>query len=191
MKRLVVLDRDGVINYDSDSFIKTPDEWLPIDGSAEAISRLTRAGYTVAVATNQSGIGRRLLGEADLDEIHTRMQQHIAAAGGRIDKIVYCPHLPGAGCDCRKPKPGLLEQLQDHYGVAMNQVPFIGDSERDLRAAMSVGARPILVLTGKGKKTLSMLKASGEPMEVFENLSAAVDALLQEPHHRRDQELRR
>ena len=180
MRRLVVLDRDGVINHDSDSFIKSAEEWLPIDGSAEAIARLTNAGFTVAVASNQSGIGRQLLSESDLGEIHEKMCQHIDNAGGRIDKIVFCPHLPDADCDCRKPRPGLLLQLQDYYNVDMHDVPVIGDSERDLRAAQAVGARPVLVLTGNGAKTQALLERSGEPMETFENLAAAADALLLE-----------
>jgi len=149
MTRLVVLDRDGVINHDSDAFIKSADEWQPIDGSAAAIGRLTRAGYTVAVATNQSGIGRGLLSNADLGSIHEKMQQQIEHAGGHIDRIVFCPHLPDEDCECRKPKPGLLEQLATHYGVSLRDVPVIGDSERDLLAAAAVGARPLLVLTGK------------------------------------------
>ncbi len=180
MMRLVVLDRDGVINHDSDDFIKTEDEWLPLDGSADAIARLSGAGYTVAVATNQSGIGRKLLSEEDLETIHKKMLDHVASAGGRIDKIVYCPHLPEAGCDCRKPRPGLLAQLQKHYGTDMSGVPFVGDSERDLRAALAIGARPMLVLTGNGRKTLQTIQETGEPMEVFENLAAAVDAMLLE-----------
>ena len=180
MTALVVLDRDGVINRDSVNFIKSPDEWLPLAGSAEAIARLNDAGYTVAVATNQSGIGRQLYDEDMLAAIHDKMRRHVAAAGGKIDKIVYCPHSPGAGCDCRKPSPGLLIQLRDHYAVEMNGVPVIGDSERDLRAAMAVGARPLLVLTGNGEKTLAALESSGESTEVFQDLSSAVDSLLQE-----------
>jgi len=180
MMRLVVLDRDGVINHDSDDFITTEDEWLPLDGSAGAIARLTGAGYTVAVATNQSGIGRKLLSEDGLTAIHKKMLDHIESAGGHIDKIVYCPHLPDAGCDCRKPRPGLLAQLQEYYGTDMSGVPFVGDSERDLRAALAIGARPMLVLTGNGRKTLEMLQESGEPMEVYENLAAAVDAMLRD-----------
>ena len=180
MTALVVLDRDGVINRDSDNFIKSPDEWLPLPGSAEAIARLNDAGYTVAVATNQSGIGRQLYDEDMLAAIHAKMRRHVAAAGGKIDKIVYCPHLPGAGCDCRKPSPGLLLQLQDHYGVDMHGIPVVGDSERDLRAAMAVGARPRLVLTGNGKKTLAAMESTGESVAVFQDLSAAVDSLLLE-----------
>jgi len=176
--RLVVLDRDGVINRESDQFIKSADEWVPLPGSATAIARLTDAGYTVAVATNQSGIGRKLYDEATLEEIHTAMRRHIESAGGRIDKIVYCPHLPDAGCDCRKPLPGLLIQLQDFYGIDMTGVPVIGDSERDLRAAMAVNGRPMLVLTGNGRATLAALESAGEPMEVFADLAGAVRALL-------------
>ena len=178
--RLVVLDRDGVINHDSDDFITTAEEWRPLAGSAEAIARLTEAGYTVAVATNQSGIGRGLLSESDLNAIHNKMLQHIESAGGRIDRIVYCPHLPDAGCDCRKPRPGLLKQLQDHYGIDMHGVPFVGDSERDLGAATAIGARPILVLTGNGRKTLEMRHRSGETAESYDNLESAVNAMLQE-----------
>jgi D-glycero-D-manno-heptose 1,7-bisphosphate phosphatase len=180
MTKLVVLDRDGVINHDSDDYIKSVDEWLPIDGSAEAIARLTRSGFTVAVATNQSGIGRQLLSLAELDAIHARMRQHVEMAGGRIDKIVFCPHLPDAGCECRKPEPGLLTQLQKHYDIDMQDVPFIGDSGRDLRAARAAGARPILVLTGNGRNTLAAIDRSVEPVEVFDDLSCAVDALLLE-----------
>lgn len=180
MKKLVVLDRDGVINQDSDNFIRSADEWLPIDGSAEAIARLTKSGFTVAVATNQSGIGRRLLSVTQLDAIHARMCRHIEKAGGRIDKIVFCPHLPDAGCDCRKPEPGLLTQLQDYYDIDMRGVPFIGDSERDLRAARAIGARPILVLTGNGRTTLAAIDRLGDPVEVFEDLSDAAEALLLE-----------
>jgi D-glycero-D-manno-heptose 1,7-bisphosphate phosphatase len=179
--RLVVLDRDGVINHDSDDFITTEDEWRPLKGSAEAIARLNSAGYTVAVATNQSGIGRKLLSEGDLKTIHSKMLHHIESAGGRIDKIVYCPHLPDAGCDCRKPRPGLLKQLQDHYGIDMNGVPFVGDSERDLRAAIAIGARPILVLTGNGRSTLEKLEGADEAIEFYDDLAAVVDAMLQEP----------
>lgn len=180
MTKLIVLDRDGVINHDSDDYIRSVDDWKPIDGSAEAIALLNDAGYTVAVATNQSGIGRQYLTVDELDSIHARMQGHVESAGGRIDAIVYCPHLPDAGCECRKPSPGLLIQLQDYYDVDMNGVPFIGDSERDLQAAQAVGARPVLVLTGKGRKTLATLRSSGESPEVFEDLASAVNALLRE-----------
>ena len=118
--------------------------------------------------------------QSDLNAIHNKMLQHIESAGGRIDRIVYCPHLPDAGCDCRKPRPGLLKQLQDHYGIDMHGVPFVGDSERDLGAATAIGARPILVLTGNGRKTLEMRHRSGETAESYDNLESAVNAMLQE-----------
>jgi D-glycero-D-manno-heptose 1,7-bisphosphate phosphatase len=180
MRKLIVLDRDGVINYDSDDFIKSAEEWRPIDGSAEAIGRLTEAGYTIAVATNQSGIGRGLLSDADLAAIHRKMRRHAELAGGYIDKIVYCPHLPDADCACRKPRPGLLEQLATHYSVGMQGVPVIGDSERDLQAATAVGARPLLVLTGNGRKTQAALVAAGGPVEAYDDLASAVDAIVSE-----------
>lgn len=178
MIRLVVLDRDGVINHDSDAFVKCAEEWRPIAGSAEAISRLTRGGFTVAVASNQSGLGRALFDEAALAAIHVKMRQHIERAGGRIDKIVYCPHLPERGCNCRKPRAGLLEQLALHYGVGLRDVPVVGDSERDLQAGAAVGGRPILVLTGNGEKTLADLVAAGQAVETFDDLAAVADTLL-------------
>jgi D-glycero-D-manno-heptose 1,7-bisphosphate phosphatase len=176
--RLVVLDRDGTINRDSDAFIKSPEEWVALPGSAEAIARLDRAGYTVAVASNQSGVARGLFDEECLARIHAKMRETVAAAGGRIDRIVYCPHHPDAGCDCRKPAPGLLHRLAGHYGVTLTGVPVIGDSRRDLEAARAAGARPILVRTGNGART----EAAGEAgdAEVYDDLSAAADALAEE-----------
>ena len=180
MTRLVVLDRDGVINHDSDHFIRSVDEWRPIAGSVAAIGRLTEAGYTVAVATNQSGIGRGFLSREALTAIHGKMQKHAELAGGHIDRIVFCPHLPDAACDCRKPKPGLLEQLGAHYAIDLRGVPVIGDSERDLQAAESVCARPVLVLTGNGRKTRAARVAAGDPVEAYDDLAAAVDVLMSE-----------
>lgn len=180
MTRLVVLDRDGVINHDSEHFIRSVDEWRPIAGSAAAIGRLTAAGYTVAVTTNQSGIGRGFLSREDLTAIHNKMHQHTELAGGHIDRIVFCPHLPDAGCDCRKPKPGLLEQLGAHYAIDLRGVPVIGDSERDLQAAEAVCGRPVLVLTGNGRKTRAARVAAGDPVEAYDDLAAAVDALISE-----------
>lgn len=180
VQRLVVLDRDGVINHDSDAFIKSPEEWRPIDGSLEAIRRLHRAGFTVCVATNQSGIGRELLDEAALAAIHAKMHEAVTAAGGRIDRIVHCPHLPGDGCDCRKPAPGLLRQLARHYRQELAGVPVIGDAARDLEAAERAGARPVLVLTGKGTTTLAAAKASGRMVEHYPDLLAASRQLIAE-----------
>lgn len=176
--KLVILDRDGVINHDSDAYIKSPEEWKPIPGSLEAIALLTQAGYQVAVATNQAGVGRGLFEMATLNAIHDKMHRALGLVGGRIDGIFFCPHAQDAGCACRKPKPGLLEEIARRFGVSLEGVPFIGDSLRDLQAAVTVGAKPILVLTGKGKKTR---KDSDLPPNtvVHDDLAAAVHSLLQ------------
>ncbi len=173
--RLVVLDRDGTINRDSAAYIKSPEEWVPLPGSLEAIARLNRAGYTVAVASNQSGLARGLFDETTLAEIHDRMRAAVIAAGGAIDRIVWCPHHPDAGCDCRKPRPGLLRRLAEHYGVRLERVPVIGDSARDLEAARAVGARPVLVRTGNGRRTEA--DGTAGEAEVCDDLAAAADAL--------------
>jgi len=152
--KLIVLDRDGVINHDSEQFIKSPDEWRPIPGSLEAIARLNHAGYRVVVATNQSGIGRGLFDMATLNAIHEKMHKALSHVGGRLDAIFFCPHTADARCDCRKPKPAMLEETGRRFNVDMAGVPAIGDSPRDLMAAAGVGAKPILVLTGKGERTL-------------------------------------
>lgn len=178
--RLVILDRDGVINHDSDDFVKTPDEWLPIDGSIGAIAKLSSAGFTVAVATNQSGIGRKLLDKPALDAMHGKLRSLAKDAGGDVDRIVYCPHHPDDGCDCRKPAPGLYQRLSRYYGIPLDGVPVVGDSERDLVAARAVNARPILVLTGNGAKTSATLQQRGDPVETFANLDAAATQLIAE-----------
>ncbi|HET6628524.1 MAG TPA: D-glycero-beta-D-manno-heptose 1,7-bisphosphate 7-phosphatase [Woeseiaceae bacterium] len=178
--RLVVLDRDGVINRDSDAFIKSPAEWVPIDGSLEGIALLTRSGFTVAVASNQSGIGRGLYDRAALEAIHRKMRRAVAAAGGAIDRIVSCPHRPEDACACRKPAPGLLRRLARHYGVAMRGIPVIGDSLRDLEAARAVAARPMLVLTGNGRRTRDTVSGTDWQVEVFDDLLGAAGALVSE-----------
>jgi D-glycero-D-manno-heptose 1,7-bisphosphate phosphatase len=152
--KLIVLDRDGVINYDSEQFIKSPDEWLPIPGSLEAISRLNHAGFRVVVATNQSGLGRGLFDMATLIAINDKMHKALAQIGGRVDALFYCPHTADSACECRKPKPGMLIEIGNRFGVDLTGVPCVGDSVRDLQAAAAVEAQPILVLTGKGEKTL-------------------------------------
>jgi D-glycero-D-manno-heptose 1,7-bisphosphate phosphatase len=152
--KLIVLDRDGVINYDSEQFIKSPDEWRPIPGSLEAISRLNHAGFRVVVATNQSGLGRGLFDMATLIAINDKMHKALAQIGGRIDALFYCPHTADSACECRKPKPGMLIEIGNRFGVELTGVPCVGDSVRDLQAAAAVEAQPILVLTGKGEKTL-------------------------------------
>jgi len=178
--RLVVLDRDGVINHDSDAFIRSADQWRAIDGSPEAIALLSRNGFTVAVATNQSGLARGHFDEDALREIHRTMTVAVAGAGGEIDRIVYCPHGPDDKCACRKPAPGLLHQLGDYYGLSMNGVPFIGDSLRDLEAAAAVGARGILVRSGKGVATLEALGAAGKTAETYDDLLQAAQHLIAE-----------
>lgn len=151
--KLAILDRDGVINHDSDQYIKSPDEWRPIEGSLEAIARLNQWGWRVVVATNQSGIGRGLFGMDMLNAINDKMVKSLAQVGGRLDAIFFCPHAADSTCDCRKPKPGLLLQIADRFNVELANVPVVGDSLRDLQAAVAVGGTPYLVLTGKGQKT--------------------------------------
>jgi D-glycero-D-manno-heptose 1,7-bisphosphate phosphatase len=151
--KLVILDRDGTINYDSDQYIKSPAEWKPIPGSLEAIARLTQGGWHIAVATNQSGLARGLFDMGTLNAIHAEMHRAVNQAGGRIDAIFFCPHAADSNCDCRKPKPGLLLEIAARLNVELDEVPVIGDSMRDLEAAAAAGAKPWLVLTGKGKKT--------------------------------------
>ncbi len=171
--KLVILDRDGVINQDSDAYIKSPNEWRPIAGSLEAIARLNQAGYHVVVATNQSGVGRGLFEMATLNAIHDKMHRALAQVGGRIDAVFFCPHAQDAGCACRKPKPGLLEEIASRLNVNLKNVPAVGDGLRDLQAAAAVGAAPILVLTGKGAKTR---KEGGLPegTQIFADLAEAV-----------------
>lgn len=151
--KLIILDRDGVINYDSAQFIKSPDEWKPIPGSLEAIARLNQWGYRVVVATNQSGVGRGLFEMDTLNAIHEKMIKACALAGGRIDAIFFCPHPADSTCECRKPKPGLLKEIAARYNTSLEGVPTVGDSLRDLHAGVAVGCKPYLVLTGKGTKT--------------------------------------
>ncbi len=175
--KLVILDRDGVINFDSDQFIKTPDEWKPIPGSLEAIARLSQAGYRVVVATNQSGIGRGLLDMTTLNAIHEKLNRSLARLGGRIDAFFFCPHAADAGCGCRKPAIGMFEEIARRFNADLDRVPAIGDSLRDIEAAAEAGARPMLVLTGKGRKTYESGKLP-KSTEVFEDLAEAVAELL-------------
>jgi D-glycero-D-manno-heptose 1,7-bisphosphate phosphatase len=171
--KLVILDRDGVINYDSDQYIKSPEEWRPIPGSLEAIARLNQWGFKVVVATNQSGVGQGLFEMDTLNAIHEKMFKSVAQAGGRIDAVFFCPHTNADNCTCRKPKAGLLEDIARRYNADLTGVPSIGDSLRDLQAALTVGAQPILVLTGKGEKTKADPNLpKGVP--VFKDLAAAV-----------------
>jgi D-glycero-D-manno-heptose 1,7-bisphosphate phosphatase len=175
--KLIILDRDGVINFDSPQFIKSPEEWKPIPGSLEAIARLNQAGFRVVVATNQSGIGRGLFDMATLNAIHDKMYRALAQFGGRVDALFFCPHAAELNCPCRKPRPGLFEEISRRFNIELTDVPAIGDARRDLETAAAVGARPILVLTGKGRLTLE----SGELPEdtlIFQDLAEAVRHLL-------------
>ena len=183
--KLVILDRDGVINEESADFIKSVAEWTPIPGSLEAIARLCHAGYRVYVASNQSGIGRGLYDRAALEAIHRKMRRAVSKAGGAIDRIVTCPHRPEDACECRKPAPGLLRRLAKHYGLSMRGIPVIGDSARDLEAAHAVEARPMLVLTGNGQRTRETQLARDWRVETFENLLGAARALVAEQERER------
>lgn len=174
--RPVILDRDGVINKDSAAFVKSPQEWLPLAGSIDAISRLYRHGYTVFIATNQSGLARGLFQPEELHAIHAKMHALVEAAGGKIERVFYCPHGPDDNCSCRKPRAGLLDQIEAYCAETLAGVPCIGDSLRDLQAASSKGLQPILVLTGNGKKTLGELGEHEIP--VFADLAAAANAII-------------
>jgi len=175
--KLIVLDRDGTINHDSDQFIKSPDEWRPIPGSLEAIARLNHAGYRVAVVTNQSGVSRGLFDMGTLNAMHEKMHRALAQVGGRVDAVFYCPHTADSSCDCRKPRAGLLKEAGRRFNVDLAGVPMIGDGLRDLEAAEAVAAQPMLVLTGKGERTL---REGGFPKNtvIFPDLAFAVSALL-------------
>ncbi len=176
--KIVVLDRDGVINYDRDDYIKHIDEWRPIPGSLDAIAKLTQSGWRVVVATNQSGVGQGLLDMATLNAIHAKMHRAVNQAGGRIEAVFYCPDTDEAQSPCRKPNPGMFHAIAERFNVTLDQAPCVGDSLRDLQAAAAVGGQPILVLTGKGRKT----RGAGnlpEGTTVYADLAAVAQALCQ------------
>ena len=175
--KLIILDNRGVVNFSSDTFIKTPDEWQPIPGSLEALARLTRAGYRVVIATNQSGIGRGLMDMETFNAINEKMYKAVTQAGGRIDAIFFCPHASADKCKCRKPKIGMFDEIVQRYCIDLKNIPIIGDSLRDLQAAAKAGAIPVLVLTGKGRKTKAE-KTLPDGTKVFEDLAEAVDSLI-------------
>ena len=174
--KLIVLDRDGVINVDSEQFIKSPDEWKPIPGSLEAIARLNESGWRVVVASNQSGVGRGLFDMDTLNAINEKMTKAIGQVGGRLDAIFFCPHSADSTCDCRKPRPGMFVQIAERFNVDMRGVPVVGDSLRDLQAGVAVGCQPYLVLTGKGAKTQAD-PALPEGTLVFPDLAAVAAQL--------------
>jgi D-glycero-D-manno-heptose 1,7-bisphosphate phosphatase len=175
-QRYILLDRDGVINHDSDAFIKSPEEWKPIEGSLEAIALMNKHGYHVVVITNQSGVARGFFDEAMLEKIHAKMRQLVSEKGGNITAIYFCPHGANSDCDCRKPKAGLLKAFAADFHVDLTTIAVIGDSLRDLQAAEAVGAKPILVKTGKGQQTL--LNNPQLNIPVFENLYEAAQHLI-------------
>ncbi|MBK3442684.1 D-glycero-beta-D-manno-heptose 1,7-bisphosphate 7-phosphatase [Pseudomonas lactis] len=176
MLKLLILDRDGVINYDSDAYIKSVEEWIPLPGSIEAIAQLSKAGWTVAIATNQSGIARGYYDIATLEAMHARLRALVAEQGGEVGLVVYCPHGPDEGCDCRKPKPGMLKIISEHYKVPLAGIWFVGDSLGDLEAAKAVDSQPVLVKTGKGEKT----QAKNLPVGtlIFDDLAAVAAELI-------------
>ncbi len=181
-RRLIILDRDGVINQDSDDFIKSPEEWLPIPGSLEAISRLCQAEYRVVVISNQSGIARGMLTFNTLNRIHQKMLEQLHGLGGEINAIFFCPHGPDAGCSCRKPLPGLFHELQQRLECDLIGVDAVGDSLRDLQASKAVNANPVLVRTGKGAITELELQKDATKRElgrvpVFDDLAEYVESL--------------
>ena len=175
--KLIVLDRDGVINQDSDDYIKTVDEWIPLEGSMEALALLTKAGYQIAIATNQSGIARGYFTVETLNAMHKKMNQLATEAGAKIHYIAYCPHGPDDHCDCRKPLPGLIHQIEGALNMSAKGCYMVGDSLRDLQAGQAAGLLPALVLTGKGQRTLD--KDNGLPgIDVFDDLNHFVDNLI-------------
>ncbi len=179
--KLIVLDRDGVINAESADYVRDADEWHPLPGSLEAIARLHAAGYRIVVVTNQAGIGRGIMSEDAVLRVHERMLEEVKRAGGAIASIQYCPHSPDQGCDCRKPEPGMLRNVEREFGCSLRDVPFVGDKSSDIGAARAVGARPVLVLTGYGKGTLAKLREAGEfdDVAVYPDLATFVSELLE------------
>lgn len=180
---LLILDRDGVINHDSADFIKSAEEWIPLPGSIEAIAQASRAGWQVVIATNQSGLGRGLFDEFALAQMHEKLNTLVEQAGGTVSGLFFCPHTPDAGCDCRKPKTGLLAEIAVTLNADLQGAPFVGDSLRDLQAGLSFGCRPVLVRTGKGLATEARLNAESNLLgethpEVFDDLAAFVSFLV-------------
>jgi len=176
--KFIILDRDGVINQDSDHYIKTVEEWIPIPGSLEAIARLNHAGYRVIVATNQSGLGRGYFDIDTLNAMHQKMQQELSALGAQIEAIFFCPHTPETHCRCRKPLPGLIEDIAERLRIDIAEIPMIGDSLKDIQVATAVGASPLLVLTGKGQVTIEQHRDDLTGVPIHKDLFTAVDALL-------------
>ena len=174
-KKMVILDRDGVINYDSDEFIKSPEEWRPIPGSLSAIKKLNDAGIIVTVASNQSGVGRGLFSEMTLQLIHKKFTDLLAELGGNIDQIEYCPHEPEVDCECRKPKAGMINKLLKQFKIDPKDAVVVGDAFRDLQAGQTAGCDVVLVKTGKGELTLAKNEIT---VPVFADLRSIVDEMV-------------
>ena len=179
MKKLIILDRDGVINHDSDEYIKSPQEWHPVEGSLEAIARLNHAGFRTVVATNQSGIARRLFTMDTLIDINNKMLRLTEEAGGHIEAVFFCPHSPDDHCSCRKPRPGMYNDISKRFRIPARELSVVGDSLRDLQAAQAIHAKPCLVRTGQGEKTEKLLQESGlGDIPVFDNLAEAAGHII-------------
>ena len=177
--KLIILDRDGVINEDSDDYIKSPEEWIPIPGSLDAIARLNHAGYAVAIASNQSGIARGYFTLETLAAMSVKMNEMLSQHGGRIDALVFCPHGPKEGCDCRKPKPGMLIEIGNRFKTSLSNVIFVGDNINDVKAAQAAGVKPVLVKTGKGQQTIARLADEDiNHVDVYDDLEDVVNSLL-------------
>ncbi len=175
---LIIMDRDGVINYDSDEYIKSPKEWIPIPHSLNAIMRLHQAGHQLVVATNQSGIGRGYYSRDVLNAIHQKMKDELSAIGGHLDGIYICPHTPDDACDCRKPKPGMLLEIARDFNADLKQAYYVGDSIRDIQAAQAVGCLPVLVKTGNGEETLAKHAAELKDVPVYADLAAVAGSII-------------
>ena len=179
--KLIILDRDGVINEDSDDYIKSPEEWIPIPGSLDAIARLNHAGYAVAIASNQSGIARGYFDMQSLAAMSVKMNEMLSQHGGRIDAMVFCPHGPKEGCDCRKPKPGMLIEIGNRFKTSLGNVMFVGDNINDIKAARAAGVKPVLVRTGKGEKTAARLAENDfNDVPVYDDLDEVVNSILKD-----------
>jgi D-glycero-D-manno-heptose 1,7-bisphosphate phosphatase len=178
--KLVILDRDGTINHESAEYVKSPQEWIPLPGALEALARLNHAGWHVVIATNQSGLGRGLFDVSTLNAIHAKLHSALAALGGRVDAVFYCPHAPDEACRCRKPESGLFEQIGERYGIELQGVPTVGDSARDLLAGAALGCEPHLVLTGKAEAFRDRPLPENFPKDtrVHADLSAFADFLI-------------
>lgn len=174
--RLVLIDRDGVVNEDREDFVRSTSDWVPIEGSLGAISRLNRAGFLVALATNQSGVARGLISEMALEAIHRKLSAQLAIQDGHLDAIFVCHHGPSDGCDCRKPRPGLLKAALSRFDLRAAEAVFIGDRETDLRAALCAGVRPILVRTGYGSDAEAFALSRG--IHVADDLAQASELIL-------------